>query len=196
MLIGASTGGPGLIESIVSSLPSGMEAALVIAQHMDRISLESFAKRVGRISGLNSTLVTDRCLLEKGKIYILSDTALLHTKGGRIELAIEREKSGFYHPTIDRLFESAARIEGTAITAILLSGIGRDGAKGMHELKTAGHRTIAQDEKSSIVYGMPKAAAEMGAASIICPIEEIIAQISESVEPVSKTSIGGTEKIC
>ncbi len=178
-MIGASTGGPGLIESIVESLPSRICPAVVIAQHMDRHSLGSFAKRLQRLGSVPVNLVDTRTLLKRGEIYVLSDTTALRMDGGRAVLVPE-SGSGFYHPTIDRLFESATQIKGAAITAILLSGIGADGAKGMLKLKEAGHETIAQDEKSSIVYGMPKAAAEMGAASTIRPISEIVAEIRES----------------
>ncbi len=178
ILIGASTGGPGLLEKIVASLSGPICAPLIIAQHMDRISLHSFGKRLQRLSGIETTLVEAPTPIQNGCIYLLSDTAAIHSCGCDLSIVPKRD-SGFYHPTIDRLFESAAKLECVRVTAILLSGIGADGAKGMLELKNMGHKTIAQDENSSIVYGMPKAAAEIGAASAIYPIEKIVTEIME-----------------
>ncbi len=177
ILIGASTGGPGLIESIASSLPHKIDAAVVIAQHMDKISLSSFAARLGRISALPSVLAEGRTELEKGTIYTLSDTAELHESGGEIYLENSECEGGFYHPTIDTLFLSAAALGKLRIYAFLLSGIGSDGARGLLKLKERGHNTVVQDESTSPVYGMPKAALEMGAAQKIAPIGEIVEYI-------------------
>ncbi len=181
ILIGASTGGPGLIESIASSLPPEMDAAVVIAQHMDKISLGSFTKRLGRISALPSVLAEGRVRLEKGTIYILSDTAALHKSGRELYLETAEYEGGFYHPTIDTLFLSAAGLKNLYICAFLLSGIGSDGAHGLLKLKAAGYKTIVQDESTSPVYGMPKAAAELGAALKIAPIDDIIEYIRREV---------------
>ena len=85
--------------------------------------------------------------------------------------------SGIYHPTIDELFFSAAELKKCEIHAYLLSGIGADGAKGLKALKDAGHYSVAQDEATSIVYGMPKSAKEMQATSAVLSIDEIIKDI-------------------
>jgi len=86
ILIGASTGGPGLIESIASSLPSNTTASVIVAQHMDRVSLASFARRLGRIGALPSVPVEERTALEKGTIYTLIDTCALRKSGGELHL--------------------------------------------------------------------------------------------------------------
>ncbi len=181
ILIGASTGGPGLIETIVSSLPQKMNAALIIAQHMDKISLISFTKRLGRLRGHRAKLTDRNTPLENGVLHILSDTSILKRQKEEISLKIVEDESGYYHPTIDTLFLSAAKLKGVTITAFLLSGIGSDGAAGMLKLKEAGQETIAQDESTSIVYGMPKAAAELGAATRIASIEEIVSYLKRKV---------------
>ncbi len=178
-IIGASTGGPGLIESIVSSLPMNFPASVVIAQHMDRLSLGSFAKRLERVGRLPVTFVDEKVSIEHGKVYLLSDTAIFEQSEKEIFVKADEKAEGFYHPTIDALFSSAAALLNIKITAILLSGIGADGAKGLLALKSAGHETIVQDEATSIVYGMPKAAAELGAACRIEPIDSIITKIKE-----------------
>ncbi len=181
VLVGASTGGPGLIESIVSNLPQNFAASVVIAQHMDSLSLGSFAKRLERVGSLPVTFVNEEVEVKKCNIYLLSDTSILEQKDGKILLKPKRGSKGFYHPTIDDLFSSATTLSNIKITAILLSGIGADGAKGLLALKSAGHETIAQDEATSIVYGMPKAAAELGAATSTHSIDAIVTKIKGCV---------------
>jgi len=125
ILLGASTGGPGLIEKIISSFESSLEGSIVLAQHMDKVSLASFAKRLNRINPLTEVVFCEeKTKIVANKIYLLDA-----------------------------------------------------GAKGLLQLKEHGCRTIAQDEKSSIVYGMPKAAKELDAASSILSIEDIIKDI-------------------
>ena len=177
-LIGASTGGPGLIEKIVESLPLEFRSPIIVAQHMDNVALSSFAKRLGRLKGHSVRLVESHMKMDGGSIFILSDTSHLLRRNGSIIVEPSSDK-GFFHPTIDTLFHSAASLENTEIMAVLLSGIGSDGAEGMKKLKNAGHLTIAQDEKTSIVYGMPKRAKEVGGAKKILSIDSIVKKIAE-----------------
>jgi len=181
VLIGASTGGPGLIENIIKALPSSINVPIIIAQHMDSLSLKSFAKRLERIHKIEVCFVETSVPVISGKIYVLCDTTRLVDTPQGVFLEPYSEQKGFYHPTIDELFESATQLRGVSIVSYLLSGIGADGAKGMLCLKEKGHKTIAQDEKSSIVYGMPKSAYELGATTQICSINAIIEQISKEV---------------
>jgi two-component system chemotaxis response regulator CheB len=165
LLIGASTGGPGLIENLVKNFKPEHDRTMIIAQHMDTLSLRTFANRLSRIWGDEVIFLSQSASIRERAIYLLSDTVRLsQRKGGKIVAEIDLAEKSFYHPTIDVLFDSAATLDETAVTAILLSGIGSDGVKGMHSLKKRGHRTIAQDEQSSIVYGMPKQAYEQNAA--------------------------------
>ena len=171
-LIGASTGGPGLLERIILSLDKNSEDVLVVAQHMDKISLKSLAKRFARVCERHVILVDEPTAVEKGKVYLLGETCRLEERAGPT-LVPQTNQDRFYLPTIDELFRSATSLHHHKITAILLSGIGADGAEGLLALKTNGFHTIAQDEASSIVYGMPKRAKEMGAADEILSIEAI-----------------------
>ena len=180
ILIGASTGGPGLIEKIVKLLPLEFRSPVIIAQHMDITALSSFAKRIGRLRGHTVQFVNQSINIEEGCIYILADTSYLIQRNGSIILEPSTDK-GFFHPTIDTLFRSAVSLENVEITAIILSGIGSDGAEGMKKLRNSGHLTIAQDEKTSIVYGMPKRAKEMDGAQEILSIESIAKRISRKV---------------
>ena len=181
ILIGASTGGPGLIEKIITALPSSIDTPIIIAQHMDRLSLHSFAKRLQRLKGIEVFFVEESANIQKDAIYILSDTSHLVKTSYGLTLKVTSENEGFYHPTIDVLFESAASLKNIEIISYLLSGIGADGAKGMLQLKESGFQTVAQDEKTSIVYGMPKSALELGAAGEVLSLENIICKINKEV---------------
>ena len=176
ILIGASTGGPGLLEKIVTSLDR-IDFTIIIAQHMDRLSLSSFAKRLNRISENEVIFVDRRVAIENSKIYLLEDTSHIVHEQSSYYLQKESESTSFYHPDIDIFFSSALIMKDIIVTAYLLSGIGKDGAKGMLALKKSHCRTVAQDEKTSIVYGMPKSAKEMDACGSVMSIDKIIADI-------------------
>ncbi len=179
LLIGASTGGPGLIEKIITSLEQKIEGSIIIAQHMDKIALSSFAKRLNRINKTTEVVFCETSCenINNNTIYLLNGTSRLEQKNGLILQTITDYK-GIYHPNIDELFFSASKIKNYDIQAYLLSGIGSDGAKGLKALKDAGYYCVAQDEKTSIVYGMPKRAKEIGATSSILDIEKIIKEIN------------------
>ena len=179
VLIGASTGGPGLLEQIVISLHDTIDFSIVIAQHMDALSLSSFAKRLNRITTNEVLFVQDTLLIENSKIYLLEDSSYFEQNREVYIKRCENNKS-FYHPEIDVFFSSAAKIKSMEIVTYLLSGIGQDGAKGMLELKKANFKTVAQDEKTSIVYGMPKSAYELNACRFVMSIDDICQDINRN----------------
>ena len=178
-IIGSSTGGPGLLEQIVTSLSSKLNGSLIIAQHMDSLSLESFARRLNRINKVTEVVFCNasQINIETNTIYVLNGTARLK-EAMSLQLQSVANFNGIYHPTIDELFFSAVEVQGYEIRAYLLSGIGADGAKGLKALKDAGHYCVAQDEATSIVYGMPRSAKEIGAASTVLSIDAIIKDIN------------------
>ncbi len=180
ILIGASTGGPGLIEKIIGSFKEVPHAALIIVQHMEAHHLVSFAKRLHRLnSSIAVTLVTQETKITDGNIYVLEDTSEFYFTHNTLFLQKNTHVKSYYHPQIDELFLSASKLHDIEIVTYLLSGIGADGAKGMLTLKEAHYKTVAQDEQTSIVYGMPKSAKEMGAALHVMSINEIIQDIQK-----------------
>ncbi len=181
VLIGSSTGGPGLLKTIIENLPEKIYGNLVIAQHMDFISLKSFASRLNRITKTEVIFVTQKTVLNNNKIYLLGESAILSNQNNINSIIIQKDSNNFYHPTIDLLFSTAANLSFINISAYILSGIGRDGVDGLLNLKKMGHKCIAQDEKSSIVYGMPKAALEANAVDYILSINDISKKISEEL---------------
>ncbi len=145
--IGASAGGPAALAKVLSGLPKNFPASIVVIQHVD----EQFAS---------------------GMAEWLSQQSVLPVRVDR--LAYTPEPSDYiYRPSVDVFFQSVNLLWPGEVVGVLLTGMGRDGALGLKALRNKGHYTIAQDQASSAVYGMPKAAAEAGAAVDILPLERI-----------------------
>lgn len=178
ILIGASTGGPGHLERILKKLPSNLNSKVIIAQHMDSSLFDSFTKRLDSICDLSILKSTGTFPIDLSDVIICSDTCTLEQKDGSFQLVSSEQKNHIYNPSIDVLFESAANFtKDFDILCILLTGIGNDGAQGMLTLKKSGTETIAESEKSAIVYGMPRSAFELGAANKVLNLDEIIEEI-------------------
>ena len=180
VFIGASTGGPGLIEYIIKKLIH-INGSIIIAQHMDKLPLESFASRLNRIGDVEVICAKDKkTIVENHKIYVLHDTSII-SKDQNSKLYIEKSSDrGYYHPSIDHLLSSIALLNDLKFVSVyILSGIGDDGTKGSLDIKNflSKVKIIAQDEKSSKVYGMPRSVKEAGVCDKVCSIEEIVKEI-------------------
>lgn len=179
ILIGTSTGGPGHLRQIVAALDGSFDAAVVIAQHMDSVYLPSFAKQIGELCRLDVQLVSERTILEKGRVYICAVSMALHRSVAGPEIGPARAE-GPYNPDIDGLFASSAFLAGDVeVMGIILTGIGDDGAQGCLRLSEAGGRCIAESEESAVVYGMPKRVLELNPGVSVLPLGKIIAAILE-----------------
>jgi two-component system chemotaxis response regulator CheB len=176
--IGASTGGPGAIEQIVNNLPSNLNIPVVIAQHMPARFLETFSSRLNEHSPLPVKLASRGETLRGGFVYIASGESNTRIENNLITgLPIftftNKKFEEFNYPSVDCLFESVADIYGNRSIAVILTGMGKDGMVGLKKIKSLGGFTIAQDEDSAVVYGMPKAAVEYDAVKQIVRLKEI-----------------------
>jgi two-component system response regulator WspF len=179
VVIGASTGGPQALTSILSCLPSDYQAAIIIIQHMDKKFTPGLASWLNKQINLPVKLINEADHPEAGVVLIPStDVHLQMTRYCRLSYSIEPENN-YYHPSVDVFLHTVAKYWPGKIIAALLTGMGRDGAEGLLAIRERGGHTIAQDEKSSIVYGMPKAAKDIDAANEILPLEEIGPRIME-----------------
>jgi len=182
VLIGSSTGGPGHLMKIVKKLPSDYDACIVIAQHIGELFLPSLVQNFVSECALPILIGNNGVGLQNGAIYFVKGDSIneIAESNCKFILRVLEEKSDTYAPNINRLFMSAARIADKfdSVLAVLLTGIGDDGAVGMLELKKAGAYTIAESEGSAIVYGMPRCAKEIGATKEILSIDEIVSVIS------------------
>ncbi|BAF69974.1 CheB methylesterase domain-containing protein [Nitratiruptor sp. SB155-2] len=181
VLIGASTGGPEFIEKIAMVLPKAYPYPICVVLHFPMHFSASYAKRLDEHSAVHVTEAEDGMKLYPGTMYIAkSGRHMCFGKDGHnivIQLK-NKNREELFTPSVDAMFLSAKDVfDPKHILAVLLTGIGSDGALGMVELKKAGALTIAQDEKSSIVYGMPKEAFARGGVVKILPFHEIVKEI-------------------
>ncbi|HEV8579019.1 MAG TPA: chemotaxis-specific protein-glutamate methyltransferase CheB [Thermoanaerobaculia bacterium] len=175
VLIGASTGGPPAIERILRDIGGDVPMPILVVQHMPAGFTRAFAERLNIQLPLEVREPVDGELLQAATVYIAPGGFHLRVTSlrDRLVAAVGREPEGSSHrPSVDVLFASVAEI-GTRAVAVLLTGMGQDGASGMARLAERGALTIAQDEATSTIFGMPRAAAAMGGVREMLPLPEI-----------------------
>lgn len=178
--IGSSTGGVEALLSVIPALPANGPPT-VITQHMPGTFTKSFAKRLDSASAATVTEAEDGAVLEPGRVFLApgGDRHLTVVRSGGILRCrlTEGEPVSGHCPSVDVLFSSVATAVGKKAVGAILTGMGRDGAKGLLSMREAGARTLGQDEATCVVYGMPKAAFELGAVERQSPISRMGAQI-------------------
>ncbi len=175
LAIGASTGGPRAIEDVLSALPPAGPGT-VIVQHMPAQFTAEFAKRLNGLCAMRVAEATDGEEVLAGKALIAPGGRhmLLQRVGATYVVRLKDMPAVNHHrPSVDVMMHSVAKAAGANAVGVILTGMGSDGAKGLLAMRQAGAHTIAQDEETSIVYGMPKEAAAQGGASEILPLERI-----------------------
>ena len=174
VIIGTSTGGPGHLRKILLSLPQQIDYALVIAQHMNINIVESFAIQMQENSSLSVLLARHKCKIQTGNIYICATSMEFIRLNNQVYL-IESEQKDIYFPSVNILFHSATNLlPNLILIAILLTGIGDDGAKGLLDLYSQGAHCIAESKESAVVYGMPKQAYLLNNQLEIMHLEKIV----------------------
>ena len=167
IVIGSSTGGTEALRTLLTALPANMPPIL-IAQHMPEMFTQSFAQRLDSLCRLRVKEAEDNERLQAGMVYIAPGHSHLLIKNaptiGYSTSLNNGPAVNRHRPSVDVLFRSAANLVGKNCIGVILTGMGRDGASGMLELKQAGAWNIAQDEASCVVFGMPKEAIALGAA--------------------------------
>lgn len=174
--IGASTGGPSALEEIIVSLPSNLNVPVVIGQHMPTNFIGPFVKRLNKLSPLHVVVGAKGMEPTAGTVIIAPGNAnmILNKKGKSTKIDFTDQKFKEYNnPSINSIMLSAAKVLGARTLGVILTGMGKDGVEGMKAIKDAGGYTIAQNEKSSIIYGMPKAAVQCGAIDKSIDIKEM-----------------------
>lgn len=179
VLIGSSTGGVDALDTVLSEYPEDCPPT-VIVQHMPESFLASFAARLNNRIAPVLELASQGAALSQGKVY-LAPGGDYHLGIGGTENAptcnlFQADKRSGHRPSVDHLFESALPIASRCL-GVMLTGMGRDGAEQMLRFKQAGARCIAQDEMTSVVFGMPRAALELGAAEKAVPLQKIASEI-------------------
>jgi len=183
--IGASTGGPRALQAVLTGLPPSFPAAVLVVQHMPSPFTRSLAQRLDQLCWLRVKEAEDGDFLENGKVYVAPGGKHMTVerasgKTYRIKLSERPPRSG-HRPSVDELFESLVPLTDLRRIAVLLTGMGSDGASGMLALKQSGAETIAEAESTCIVYGMPRAAVELDAADDVLPLGSISGRLVECV---------------
>ena len=180
--IGASTGGVEALREVICAMPAE-SPAVVITQHMPGGFTGSFAQRLDSMAAVSVAEATDGARILPGHVYI--------AKGG-VHLEVKRSGGNFlckfndgplvsgHKPSVDVLFRSVAAAAGQNAVGVILTGMGRDGAEGLKDMRDAGARTLGQNESTSLVYGMPRAAKEVGGVEKEFPLSQIAGEIIEN----------------
>ncbi|QYZ65062.1 MAG: hypothetical protein OI74_05190 [Gammaproteobacteria bacterium (ex Lamellibrachia satsuma)] len=174
--IGASTGGPVALQNILTRLPRNFPIPLVVAVHMPAAFTSAYADRLNTVCAIEVKEARDRDPLRPGRVLL--------APGGR-QMIVEKGVSGsmvrvkdahggqIYHPSVDQLLESAARVFGAQALGVVLTGMGADGLEGARKLKSTGAKLWSQDEASCVVYGMPRAVEKAGLVDRVVSLDEI-----------------------
>jgi two-component system, chemotaxis family, protein-glutamate methylesterase/glutaminase len=182
LLIGASTGGPQALNAVVAQLPGVIAcAAVLITQHMPPTFTTILAEHLARASGRPAREAVDREPIVPGRIYLApgGKHMLVDRADHAPIIALDQGPPvNFCRPAVDPLFSSAARTWGRSILAVILTGMGADGARGAADIVAAGGSVVAQDEATSVIWGMPGAAAHAGHCSAVLPLDRIAGKIA------------------
>lgn len=177
--IGASTGGPEALRRLLGALPADSPAMLIV-QHMPRAFTGAFARRLDQLCAIEVAEATDGAEVRPGLALIAPGDRhlVLVREGGRLAVRLSAEPPVNHHrPSVDVLFSSVAAVAGAQAVGVLLTGMGADGAAGLLAMRQAGARTLAQDEASSVVYGMPREALSLGAVEEVVPIDRLAGRL-------------------
>lgn len=188
VVIGSSTGGPGALHKLLPALPKNFPAAVVVVQHLPRGFSQPMAEHLNRKCQLEVQHARHNDPVQPGKVLVAPAGFDLDfcQQAGRITVKLDEglnrpQKPGEFRPSVDWVMNSASNIYGSRAMGVLLTGMGKDGAAGMKALKETGSYTIAESETTCIVYGMPKAAIQLNAATTILPLDQIAAEIMRRV---------------
>lgn len=173
VVIGGSTGGVEALTAILPALPGDFALPVLLVQHLHPSDDGALAGHFGRECALPVIEPCDKERIERGRVYAApANYHMLVERDGAISLSVD-ERVNWSRPSIDVLFESAARVRGKAVIAVILSGASADGAAGMHAIKAAGGLTMAQDPATAETPVMPQAAIDAGVIDEIMPAEDI-----------------------
>ena len=183
VVIGTSTGGPQALQAVITRLPGNLPCGVTVVQHMPAGFTKSLADRLDTISAVSVKEAENDDVIEPGHVYIAPGNYHLKIKpdGNKRKIVLTQEPPvGNHRPAVNVMFDSAAQF-GSDIVSVIMTGMGCDGCDGMKKIKQHGGYSIAQNEATSIVYGMPKAVVDAGLADEVKPLQEIANAIVAAV---------------
>ena len=188
IVIGASTGGPRIVNELLSSLPSDLRAAVLVVQHIAQGFSVGMAEWLANASRLPVKLATEGQAICAGEVLIAPDTCDLLITGART-IHLSDTPLLIQRPSIDISMQAAAEVFAARAIGVLLTGMGRDGAYGMLTIKRSNGYTIAQDEATSTIFGMPRAAIQLGAAMEVLPAPRIAPRLVELIKQLDLAAV-------
>ncbi len=190
VVIGVSTGGPGTLEEILTTLPADFPWAVLVAQHMPAGFTGVFARRLDDACAIAVREVAQPMPIEPGTVYIgRGDADFVVLRRGRqlMASAVPASAEWFWHPSVNHLVYSAMKyLSPTQLIGVLLTGMGNDGAEAMTALHQAGGQTIAESEESAVVFGMPQELIKLGGADVVLPADKVASKLIEWVGRASR----------
>lgn len=182
--IGASTGGPSALAQVLSGL-TGLRAPVLVVQHLHPDFTSGLLSWMARVSVLPVQVAQQGVIPLPGHVYLAPSGAHL-LLGSDYRLVLAEQPASLHRPSADQLFRSVAEGAGGAAVGVLLTGMGEDGAAGLLDIRRAHGRTVAQDEASSAVFGMPRAAKRLGAVDELVPLQDIAGVVCAAVLEISR----------
>ncbi|MBA4372717.1 MAG: chemotaxis response regulator protein-glutamate methylesterase [Thermodesulfovibrio sp.] len=187
--IASSTGGPDALSIVLSRLPVNFSASIVIAQHISDGFVEGMVGWLKPLSRVGLKVAADGEYLRPGTAYVCPPENHMRVDRSRKIIFVERHAKDIYRPSCDLLLSSVAESFGKKAIGVILTGMGSDGVAGIQKIREAGGRTIAQDEQTSVIFGMPRIAIESGCIDTVLSLEAISSEIARS----AAVAAGGTD---
>lgn len=182
--IGTSTGGPRALQEVITKLPQHLPAGIVVVQHMPPGFTKSLSERLNSLSALTVKEAQDNDLVSPGTVLIAPGDyhMILERNANKTVVRLNQQPLiGGHRPSVEPLMESVASIYGQRAVGVILTGMGRDGAQGISAIKQSQGYTIAEDQSTAVVFGMPKAAIELGVIDKVLPLPAIAGEIIRAV---------------
>jgi two-component system chemotaxis response regulator CheB len=188
IVIGASTGGPRVVNEVLAGLPSGLPAAVLVVQHIAQGFSAGMAEWLANASRLPVRLAHEGQAIRAGEVLIAPDARDLLITGERT-VHLSENPLLIQRPSIDISMQAAAEVFGARSIGVLLTGMGRDGAYGMLTIKRSNGYTIAQDEATCTIFGMPRAAIQLNAAREVLPATRIASRLVELIAQLDSVTL-------
>jgi two-component system chemotaxis response regulator CheB len=180
VVIGVSTGGPAALGRILPQLTAGFPLPILVVQHMPALFTRFLAERLDTCCALDVEEASEGSCVDAGNVLIAPGDFHLKvaSSGGEVRVCLDQSPpQNFCRPAVDALFSSIAEVYGGAVIAVVLTGMGHDGLRGAQILKARGASILAQDEASSVVWGMPGAVVNAGLADRVLPLDQVVPEI-------------------
>ena len=190
IIIGASTGGPNAVQKIVTQLPADFPIPVLVVIHMPPTFTRSYAQRLDELSKITVEETSDGAVLEPGKVFVARGGIHSHIRRGSENYFVRQTmqpENTLHRPSVDVTMLTAVQSAGAGVMGVILTGMGKDGLAGMKEIHRVGGITLAQDESTSVVYGMPRACVESNIIDKVLPIDEMAEEILRIVTAARKS---------